>query len=104
VRVGVGQVRYLYMYSFIIPRHELTHDERDYGARLGRALADARKGRGVSGGELSRLSGVSVDAIRSIEGGRVASPGFGLVAALGRALQLSLDALARQANTRGRKT
>ncbi len=74
-----------------------TEADREYGARLGRALAAARAGTGLSGGQLSDRCGVSVDAIRSVESGRVASPGFPLVAALGGALGVSLDALALQA-------
>lgn len=81
-------------------RRELSLQERAYGVRLGKALAAAREQRGISGGELSRQSGVSLDAIRSVESGRVASPGFGLVAALARALEVSLDELARRAQRR----
>ena len=48
----------------------------------------------MSGGELSRASGVSLDAIRSIEAGRVASPGMYVTAKLSNSLGLSLDDLA----------
>lgn len=79
-------------------RRPQSEAEREYGMRLGRALAAARGSRGLSGGELSDRCGVSVDAIRSVEGGRVASPGFPLVASLGRALGVSLDSLDDQAS------
>lgn len=88
------------MYTLRVGRIELTERQREYGVRLGRELAAARKRRRLSGGDLARSSGVSLDAIRSVEAGRVASPGFGLVAALSEALELSLDELAAQAAAR----
>jgi len=84
------------MYSYHMTRTGLTPRERDRGARLARALGVARANRGLSGGQLSAASGVSVDSIRSIESGRIVSPGFALVASLGRAMDLSLDTLADQ--------
>jgi transcriptional regulator with XRE-family HTH domain len=92
------------MYSYRMTRRALDPEGRKYGARLGRALAAERERAELSGGELSRRSGVSLDAIRSIEGGRVASPGFRIVAALAKALGVSLDALSRQVTSKPRST
>lgn len=65
-----------------------------YGRALGLGLRAARESKGLSGGQLSKLSGVDVDAIRRIELGKVASPGFALIASLRGPLGLSLDVLA----------
>lgn len=85
------------MYTYFMGRAGLTARQREYGVRLGHALAAARNQQRLSGGDLAKVSGISLDAIRSVEAGRVASPGFGLVAALSESLGLSLDTLAEQA-------
>lgn len=72
----------------------LTSRERRFGQAVGAQLAEERHSEGCSGGDLAARSGVSLDAIRSIESGRIASPGFLVVARLARALGLSLDDLA----------
>jgi transcriptional regulator with XRE-family HTH domain len=48
--------------------------------------------------EVALASGVSVDALRKIESGRVPTPALFTVAALAAALGLSLDTLVRQAH------
>lgn len=78
--------------------------QRQYGARIGRWIAERRERAGISAPELARRSGVSVDAIRSIEGARVASPGFQIIAALVASLDGSLDQLSRDVSIKPRST
>ncbi len=66
-------------------------EERDRGRRLGALLRGAR-GEG-SPAEVAAASGVSLDALRKIESGRVPTPAFFTVAALARALDVPLDRL-----------
>jgi transcriptional regulator with XRE-family HTH domain len=73
-------------------RPPLTPAERDRGRRLGALLRAARGNR--SPGEIAAASGVSPEALRKIESGRVPTPAFFTVAALARALDLPLDQLA----------
>ncbi|MGY1806449.1 helix-turn-helix domain-containing protein [Blastococcus sp. SYSU D00669] len=73
-------------------RPPLTAAERERGRRLGALLRAARGGR--SPGEISAASGVSLEALRKIETGRVPTPAFFTVAALARALDLPLERLA----------
>jgi transcriptional regulator with XRE-family HTH domain len=73
-------------------RPPLTPAERDRGRRLGALLRSARGDR--SPGEVATASGVSLEALRKIESGRVPTPAFFTVAALARALDLPLDQLA----------
>lgn len=84
-----------------MPRKILTDEARADGLRLGRALASERSAAGLSGGELAGAAGVSVDTVRSVETGRVVSPGFLVVAALCRALGVSLDVLAERVREGG---
>jgi DNA-binding XRE family transcriptional regulator len=68
-----------------------TLDEVERGQRLGAVLRRAR-------GERSALqtaldAGVSPETLRKIESGRVATPAFTTVAAIGAVLGLSLDAV-----------
>ncbi|HEY2207243.1 MAG TPA: helix-turn-helix domain-containing protein [Pseudonocardia sp.] len=72
-------------------RPPLSPEERARGARLGELLRAARGERGL--GAVAMASGVSVDALRKIEAGRVPTPALFTVAALAAALGLSLDSL-----------
>jgi transcriptional regulator with XRE-family HTH domain len=72
-------------------RPPLTSAERDRGRRLGAVLRSARGGRTPA--EVSAASGVSLEALRKIESGRVPTPAFFTVAALARALDVPLDQL-----------
>lgn len=74
-------------------RKELSEEEKAHGRRLGVLLAERRTARHRSAPELARETDVSIDAIRSIESGRVATPAFLTVARLASALGLSLDRL-----------
>ena len=72
-------------------RPPLTPAERERGRRLGALLRSARGER--SPGEVAAASGVSPEALRKIESGRVPTPAFFTVTALARALDLPLDQL-----------
>jgi transcriptional regulator with XRE-family HTH domain len=74
-------------------RPPLTPAERDRGRRLGALLRAARGSRTPA--EVAAASGVSPEALRKIETGRVPTPAFFTVTALARALDLPLDELAR---------
>ena len=72
-------------------RPPLTPVERERGRRLGALLRSARGGRTPA--EVAAASGVSLEALRKIESGRVPTPAFFTVAALSRALGVPLDQL-----------
>jgi transcriptional regulator with XRE-family HTH domain len=74
-------------------RTPLTQDERARGLALGRALKVARGTR--SAAEVALLAGMSLDTLRKIERGAIATPAFFTVAALARVLDLDLVALAK---------
>jgi transcriptional regulator with XRE-family HTH domain len=73
-------------------RTPLTAEERERGYALGRALQHARGSR--SAAEVAMRAGISLDTLRKIERGAIATPTFFTVAALARVLDLDLDALA----------
>jgi transcriptional regulator with XRE-family HTH domain len=73
-------------------RPPLTAAERERGRRLGALLRAARGSR--SPAEIAAASGVSPEALRKIETGRVPTPAFFTVAALARALDVPLERLA----------
>ena len=80
-------------------RPPLTPAERDRGRRLGALLRSARGDR--SPGQVATASGVSLEALRKIESGRVPTPAFFTVTALARTLGLPLDELARALDDTG---
>ena len=73
-------------------RTPLTPVERERGAALGRALQHARGGRNAA--EVALRAGISLDTLRKIERGAIATPAFFTVAALARVLEVNLAALA----------
>ncbi len=73
-------------------RPPLSPAERERGRRLGALLRTARGRR--SQAEVAAASGVSPEALRKIESGRIPMPAFFTVAALAQALDLSLDQVA----------
>ena len=75
-------------------RPPLSPDERERGRRLGALLRAARGDRPPA--EVAAASGVSLEALRKIESGRVPTPAFFTVAALARALDIPLDELVAQ--------
>lgn len=79
------------MYNNRMPRKPASDAERAFGSALGIALSERRNVLGLSGGDLARASGVSLDAIRSIETGRVSNPGLYSMVQITMALGLTLD-------------
>ncbi|MFC7258015.1 helix-turn-helix domain-containing protein [Streptomyces lutosisoli] len=75
-------------------RTPLTPEERERGERLGRLLREARGGRSMA--EVAAVAGISAETLRKIETGRAPTPAFFTVAALARALGLSMDDLVVQ--------
>jgi transcriptional regulator with XRE-family HTH domain len=73
-------------------RTPLSREERERGQALGRALQRARGG--VSAAEVARRAGISLDTLRKIERGAIATPAFFTVVALARALDVDLTSLA----------
>ncbi|MQA35040.1 helix-turn-helix domain-containing protein [Modestobacter roseus] len=78
-------------------RPPLSPEERDRGRRLGALLRAARGDRPPS--DVAAASGVSLEALRKIESGRVPTPAFFTVAALAGALDLPLDQLVAALHT-----
>jgi transcriptional regulator with XRE-family HTH domain len=66
----------------------LTPAERERGRRLGGALREARGERSMV--EIAARSGVPVETLRKIEGGRTPTPAFFTVIALARVLGIAL--------------
>ncbi|MGH3657021.1 MAG: helix-turn-helix domain-containing protein [Micromonosporaceae bacterium] len=73
-------------------RTPLTPAERERGRALGRALQQARGER--SAAEVAYLAGISLDTLRKIERGAIATPAFFTVAALADVLRIDLPTLA----------
>jgi transcriptional regulator with XRE-family HTH domain len=73
-------------------RTPLTDDERQRGMALGRALQRARGGRNAA--QVALAAGISLDTLRKIERGAIATPAFFTVAALAKVLDLDLTTLA----------
>ena len=73
-------------------RTPLTDAERARGLALGRTLQRARGGR--SAADVARRAGISLDTLRKIERGAIATPAFFTVAALADVLCIDLHDLA----------
>ncbi|BBZ33313.1 helix-turn-helix domain-containing protein [Mycolicibacterium confluentis] len=73
-------------------RLPLTAEQLAAGKRIGKQLRDARGERTLA--DVAEAAGISPETLRKIETGRLATPSFTAVAALARALGLSLDELA----------
>lgn len=76
-------------------RKPLTDEQRAEGARISAHLRKAREARGREQVEIARGAGVSVDELRAIEGKRVVTPSFVVIARLARELELGLDPIAQ---------
>ncbi len=83
-------------------RPPLSPQERERGRRLGALLREARGDRTPA--EVSAASGVSLEALRKIESGRVPTPAFFTVAALAGALGLPLDRILARLGDAGEAT
>lgn len=73
-------------------RPMLSPAERERGRRLGTALRDARGERSMV--DVAVSAGIPVETLRKIETGRIVTPAFFTIAALGTALGLDLATLA----------
>lgn len=73
-------------------RPMLSPAERERGRRLGAALREARGERSMT--DIAVAAGIPVETLRKIETGRIATPAFFTVAALGTVLALDLASLA----------
>lgn len=71
--------------------------DAEFGLALGRAIERSRVAGSLSAGALAASAGVSVDTIRSIESGRISSPGLLVTLRLCRALGTSIDQLVAEA-------
>jgi transcriptional regulator with XRE-family HTH domain len=78
-------------------RTPLTIGERERGLALGRRLQAARGRR--SAAEVAMAAGISLDTLRKIERGAIATPAFFTVAALAGVLGLDLGELAAELAT-----
>lgn len=83
-------------------RIPLTGEQLERGRRLGRRLREARGSRSMV--DIAELAGISVETLRKIEAGRIATPAFFTVAAVAEALGLSMDELARDQKGAGELT
>jgi transcriptional regulator with XRE-family HTH domain len=70
-------------------RPPLSQEERARGERLGTLLRRARGSRSMP--EIAAASGIPVETLRKIETGRIATPAFFTVAALARAVGITLE-------------
>jgi DNA-binding phage protein len=73
-------------------RVPLTAEELERGQRLGELLRATRGDRSMVTVALD--AGISVETLRKIETGRIATPAFFTIAAVARVLGLSLDEVA----------
>lgn len=84
----------MYYYS-IMPRTALSEADKNLGRALG---AEIRRRRGATpASALAASSGVHLDTWRRVEQGKVAAPGFFLVADIADVLQVPLSELATAA-------
>lgn len=86
------------MYTYHMSRKPIKPTDRAHGVQLGQLVAAERDRQGLSAPDLAQGSGVSVDAVRSLEGGRVPTPSFLTIAKLASSLCLSLDELHKAAS------
>jgi transcriptional regulator with XRE-family HTH domain len=78
-------------------REPLTEEQIERGRALGTLLRQARADRTMV--DVARASGISVETLRKIEGGRIPTPAFFTVAAVAATLDLSMDALLARIDT-----
>lgn len=75
-------------------RKPLSADQRAEGERLAAFLKQARVRLQREQAAIARSTGVSLDHIRALEGGRISTPSFVTVARIARQLELGLDSVA----------
>jgi len=79
-------------------RHHATEEQLAFGLAVAEQLSKRRRSQDLTTSRLAMLTDVSVDTIRALEGGKVASPGFRTMHLLAQALDVSLDEVARRAS------
>lgn len=72
-------------------RKELNKITKDRGSYFAKRLKEERQKLEYSQSDLSRISNVPLDTLRSIENGRITSPGLFIAADLVHALKGNLD-------------
>jgi len=80
-------------------RVAITAEQRRFGEAIAATVRAARIDAGLTVRDLSKVTGLSIDTLRTLEAGRVASPGFALICAVVDALGADLTAFARRAPT-----
>lgn len=80
-----------------MPRTPLSDEDRDRGRRVVDTLKTRRRDANLTAADVSSAASIPLDTVRAIENGRVLTPSFLTVAALSRAIGLSLDELATRA-------
>lgn len=75
-------------------RPPLNQQELERGVRLGRLLREARGGRSTV--EVAGNAGISMETLRKIEHGRIATPAFFTVVAIAEAIDLPVSELCRE--------
>lgn len=78
-------------------RTSRSPEERERGRRVVKMLKARREEADLTAAYVSSASSIPVDTVRAIEGSRVLTPSFLTVAAMSRAIGLSLDELAAKA-------
>ncbi|MBS2993174.1 helix-turn-helix domain-containing protein [Rhodococcus erythropolis] len=78
-------------------RVPLTAEELERGLRLGELLRSARGDRSMV--QVALDAGISVETLRKIETGRIATPAFFTINAVAEVLGISLDTIARTLET-----
>ncbi|OYD67577.1 helix-turn-helix protein [Rhodococcus sp. OK302] len=78
-------------------RVPLTAEELERGQRLGELLRTARGDRSMV--QVALDAGISVETLRKIETGRIATPAFFTISAVAEVLGISLDTLAKTLET-----
>lgn len=73
-------------------RPPLTPQQLAAGRRLGVLLREERAYRRLD--DVARAAGISPETLRKIEGGRLVTPGFGIVVALADVLGVDVQSLA----------
>ena len=78
-------------------RVPLTAEELERGLRLGELLRSARGDRSMV--QVALDAGISVETLRKIETGRIATPAFFTISAVAEVLGISLHTIARTLET-----
>ena len=81
-------------------RVALTDEQREFGRAVAEEARRARDRARMTVRQVADLSGLSVDTLRTLESGRVASPGFAQICAVAAAVSADLTEFAAAVTTR----